>query len=474
MKARRLPLVLTLVGLLVIALLVGNASGSTEDAPASDATFTDSAAQVWFCPGLPAPFQNAAGRVTFANLGAEPAEVIVTALPDDGEIRTQRFNLPGHTTATKARNALGPPGSLTIEAFGPRVIVEEGVVLPTALESTACAEQTSAHWYFPAGVTVRGVAQTLIIDNPYAADAKVNVSFRSSSGVRRPERLQELDVARRSRTIVAVEGEVVREPTVATQVDATSGAIVAAMALTFTPDAGRPGLAYTLGAPDVAARWTFAGAVVNDDTPTFLSLLAAGDDDVTVDVEAIVSGRDRVASAVVDVVHDATVTVRIGRCPREAKVPCVAVPAGESYTLVVRTEEPDEGVVAQLMTRLSGDQGNRGAVTSFGATEPLPAWAFAGSWIRDEQTTELAIYNPEAGEAKVDVQIVRAGKVETPKRLQQVAVRPGGRVNVTVFDDDTMPKADAALVVRSNGRVFVERSIVANDELTRSTGVPAD
>ncbi|HVJ98389.1 MAG TPA: DUF5719 family protein, partial [Acidimicrobiia bacterium] len=360
-----------------------------------------------------------------------------------------------------------------IEAFGPRVIVEEGVVLPTALESSACAERTSAQWYFPAGVTVRGVAQTLIIDNPYAADAKVNVSFRTANGLRRPEGLQELDIARRSRTIVAVEGEVVREGTVATQVDATSGAVVAAMALTFTPDAGRPGFAYALGAPAAADRWTFAGAVVTDDTPTFLSLLAAGENDLTVDVEAIVAGRDRVAPAVVDVVHDTSVTVRIGRCPREAKVPCVAVPPETPYTLIVRTEEPDDGVVAQLMTRLTGSQGSRGAVMSFGATEPLPAWAFAGSWIRDEQTTELAVYNPEATAAKVDVQILRAGKVETPKRLQQVAVSPGGRVNITVFGDGTMPTADAALVVRSNGRIFVERSIVADDEFVRSTGVPA-
>src|SRR5262249_53565171 len=109
----------------------------------------------------------------------------------------------------------------------------------------------------------------------------------------------------------------------------------------------------------------------------------------------------------------------------------------------------------------------------FGATEPLPAWAFAGSWIADEQTTELAVYNPEAAAAKVDVQIVRAGKVETPKRLQQVSVPPGGRLNITVFGNGTMPRGDAALVVRSSGRIFVERSIVADDEIVRSSGVPA-
>jgi hypothetical protein len=471
-------LVLTLVALVVVALLVGNASGSPDEAsptdiPTGDATLTDAPAQVWFCPGLPAPFQNAAGRVTFANLGTEPAEVVVTSLPDDGDIRHQRFNLAGHTTMTKARNALGAPGSLTIEAFGPRVIVEEGVALPTALESAACAEKASAHWYFPAGVTVRGVAQSLIIDNPYAADAQVNVSFRTNNGLRRPERLQELDIARRSRTIVAVEDEVVREATVATQVDATSGSVVAAMALTFTPDSGRPGFAYALGAPDAADRWTFAGAVATDDTPTFLSLLGTGDEDIPVDVQAIINGRDRVAPAVVEVAHDTPVTVRIGRCPRQPKLPCVAVPPGEPYTLVVRTEEPDDAVVAQLMTRYGGGVGNRGAVTTFGAIEPLPAWAFAGSWVRNQQITELAVYNPEATAAKVDVQIVRAGKVETPKRLQQLTVRPGGRVNITVFDDETMPRADAALVVRSNGRVFVERSIVADDELIRSIGVPA-
>lgn len=473
MRARRLPLVLTLVALVLLALLAGNASGSSDDAPGADAALTDAPAQVWFCPGLPAPFQNAAGRVTFANLGAEPAEVVVTNLPDEGEISRRRFRVPAYTTVTKPRNALGAPGSLTIEAFGPRVIVEEGVVLPTALESSPCAEKTSTQWFFPAGVTVRGVSETLIIDNPYAADAKVNVSFRTSNGLRRPERLQELDIARRSRTIVAVENEIVREANVATQVDATSGAIVAAMALTFTPDAGTPGVAYSLGAPAAADRWTFAGGVASAETPTFLSLLATGDEDIAVDVQVVSNGRDRIAPAIVDVLSDRPAVVQIGQCPREPTTPCVAVPPDARYTLVVRAEEPDDGVVAQLSTRYRGDVGNRGAVTTFGATESLTAWAFARGWVRGAQTTELAIFNPDAAAVTVDVDLLRGGQVEKPQRLQQVTVRPGGRVSITVFGDRTIPEADAALVVTASGRVFVERSIVADDELIRSTGVPA-
>jgi hypothetical protein len=473
MRARRLPFVLALVALLVVAVLIGNASGSSApSAPASAAGLAGAQTHTWFCPGLPAPYQNGTGLVTFANTGDQPADVIVTTLPDQGDITRQRFTIAAHTNISKGRHQLGAPGSVTVETTGAGVVVEEGVATAGALESVACATRPSTHWYFPAGVTLRGVRQTLIIDNPYAADAKVNVSFRTANGMRRLERLQNLDVARRSRTIVAVENEVVREANVATQVDAVEGTVVAAQALTFTPDAGTPGVAYTLGAPAPAPRWTFAGSVATERTATFLAIMATGEDDVPVDVQAITASKTPVPPAIVDVEHDVVAVVQVGGCPPEPQTPCVAVPAGERYSLVVRGERPDTKVVAQVLTRYSGDNGDRGATTSFGATEAAPAWVFAGSWVRDEQATVLAVYNPDAAAATVDVQLVRDGKVDNMEKLQQLRVGPGGRANITVFSERNMTSRDGALVVRSSGRVFVERSIVAADELLRSTGVP--
>src|SRR5262245_29717393 len=128
MRLHRLPFVLALLALAIVVVAVGSASDSpaASDAGSPDAALESAQNEVWFCPGMPPQYQGASGGVTFANVGAEPSDVTVTNLADKGEATQQRFQVPANSVVTKVRSALGGPGALTVEAFGSRLVVEEG------------------------------------------------------------------------------------------------------------------------------------------------------------------------------------------------------------------------------------------------------------------------------------------------------------------------------------------------------------
>src|SRR5207302_2436415 len=123
-------------------------------------------------------------------------------------------------------------------------------------------------WLFAAGSTPRGVQQWLVIDNPYASDARVDVTLRTSDGVLRPEPIQGLDIYRRSRALVPIHELAVRKARVAVEVDATLGSVVAAQTLVYTATAGTPGVTTSIGAPASAGEWTFAGGAARRDSNT--------------------------------------------------------------------------------------------------------------------------------------------------------------------------------------------------------------
>src|SRR5262249_27093188 len=155
---------------------------------------------------------------------------------------------------------------------------EEGISAADAFESTPCATRASPHWYFAAGSTPRGVQQWLVIANPYASDAKVNVTLRTSSGVRKPEDLQAMDVARRARTVIAVHDYAVRQDRVAVEVDSEIGSVVASQLSVVTSQAGNPGVAQTIGSPAPASEWTLPGGLARRDASTYLAIVNVGSD----------------------------------------------------------------------------------------------------------------------------------------------------------------------------------------------------
>jgi hypothetical protein len=468
--------VLLLSALVAGALAAGRGSYNPTPQPANvkvapSAAVLARSSTVWFCPGLPPALAHAAARVTFSNIGDTTADVVVTDLADNGTATHVSLRVAADSVLTKARDQLGGAGALTVESFGGRVVVEEGIEGPQALDTAPCATESSAHWYFAAGTTPRGVQQWLVIDNPYASDAKVDVTLRTSSGVHRPAALQSFDIARRSREVVAIHDVSVRQDRVAVAIDAEVGTVIAAQTIVYTTGAGTPGVALSVGSPAAAADWTFAGGVAAPGSTAVLAIANVGSDAAQVDVQATAeSAKQPLAPVNLTVAQDDVAWVQLGQCVAASGKACVNIADGVRYSLDVRSEQ-NVSIVAQTLTRFDDAPAIVGTVTGPGLIAPARGWAFARSRVNGERQTTLSLFNPGADAVVAGVGLVHDGRVERPSALQRVTVPPGRAVTVTVFGGRRTPRFDAALIIDASDPIFVERSIVASGEAAGSVGV---
>ena len=468
MSSRRLPFVITLVVLLVLALVAGNASARSSSQRSNAATPTVGASGVWFCPGLPASLQHGLGRVTVANLSTTNAAVTVTDLSDAGNATTVTFSVAARTTVTKARDTLGAPGALTIEAFGGSVVVEEGIDGRAAGASAPCATATQSRQFFAAGSTLRGIHQSVIVENPYASDAKINLTLRTNVGVQQPDAFQGYDISRRSRVVIPVDTLAVRDARVAVEVDAVSGSVVATQTLEYTADAGVTGVTVALGAPAPSDHWTFPGNVVLAHTNAWVALTNVGTQDALVDVQAAPDQKQTVAPAALTIAPDAVTWVQLGHCGGQDANSCLAVPEGDGYVLTAHAEQGGQ-IVAQILTRGTDTRAPVGADAPMGLVDPSHRVAFAISRVRAEQSTTLSVFNPGSVRTTFTVTLVHDGRAERRSELQAVGLAPGREITMAVAG--TGKHADAAVIVDADQPVFVLRAIHTSTNVARSGGI---
>jgi hypothetical protein len=468
-KPRRALFVIVIVVLLVAAVLVGNARAS-KPAPATQpaSASTLDGGDVWFCPGLPPSLPAGDGRVTFANTGTTPADIAITVLADKTARAHQVLTVAPNSVVTKHRTDVGPAGALTIETFGGRVAIEEGLDGESGFESSPCATRTSATWEFAAGTTPRGVEQWLVLENPYASDAKVDVTLRTNDGVRRPESLQGMDVTRRSRVVVPIHDLAVRVDHVAVEVTARLGEVVAAQTLVYTADAGTPGVATTLGATDASDHWTFAEGANLSDTESWVALANVGGADTSVTLQVIGEKNLQLRPTIVPLPQDAVLWVQLGNCGPKSG-PCANVPDGARYALDVRSDEGAK-VVAQELERLHDSPAGSGATTSLGFTSAAARWVFARSRADVPHGTGLAFLNSLAQSVTVKVTLVHDGLVSHPSELQHLTIGGGRRSSVSIrLSNKSVPIA--AIVVEASAPIAVERQMAGVSDVSRSVGV---
>jgi len=493
MNTHRAPIIVV-----VLVLVVGGiVAGRVHSAPAAHTTAPVDAAQTappgtlsgaWYCPGLPSSFPNRDQTLTLSNMGAARSDAVVTIHPDDGSdpvVRT--LSVAGHTVRTFDRATLSPAGGtakeqarapaasarvpsgpLVVEPMSADVVVQAGLESDALLDQVNCATAASTDWYFAAGTTVRGVSQWLILDNPFSTDARVDVAVRSEAGLRLLPDLQGMDVSGRSRVIVPIHDQAVRQERVAVEVHAKIGKVVAAQTLQFDRASGGPtGVASTLGVLAPATRWWFSDGHASQGASQWVALTDLGPLAANVDVQALIGSDAIVQPVQVSVPGDGVVWVRIGNCQGSDRE-CLRVPANRGYQLVVS----DVGVpiVAQTLSRFGGDTGSQGVTTSIGSTAPADRWVVARTHARNDQSTSISATVPGVHAAHVSVDVVYSGRVEHPRALQNVTIQPSARY---VVPESALPERDAVLVLASDEPIVVESTIYAAQEATRGPGIPS-
>jgi hypothetical protein len=462
---RRWALIGVLVALLLLGAWAGTASARKTQAvaePTSAANVVPGApGSVWFCPGPPTAAMLSSDRIVVANIGASAATVVATVRPDSGQSVQQSFSVAANSRVQRKRALLGPLGALTLESFGGEVAVEEGLNSPSQVTGGACATSASLSWYFAAGATPRAAHQWLMIDDPYATDAKVNVTIRTNEGLLQPDALQSLDIGRRSRVVVEIDKYAVLKDRVAVQVDADPNlSKVVATQMLLGANGGAAG---GLGSPAAADHWVFPQQQLALDGTTWVALTNPGNADAKVAVQAMPASKEVVAPVTFSLAPESVEWVQIGSCATAADTKqCSNVPAGSQYSVDVRA---DEGVpiVAQLLERSA-----TALAAPLGTITPHTEFVFPVSSVIGGGDTRLSIFDGQAAPATVAVASVQNGTATPVARLQRLVVKPGQSVTV-VFTARTHV---GSLVVTSNVPVAVSRTMTSRSDTTVAAGIP--
>jgi len=350
------------------------------------------------------------------------------------------------TVGARSRAAFDVGAAITSEYAGAVVelrggagVVEQRATIPisdnaAATSVAACTTTASRNWYLAEGYTADGSAQQIVLTNPFATAATVQIRFATQDGPREPTELQRTIVPPRSVRILDMAELAARdEPLIGVAVDARQGQLLVSRVQTYA-GAERRGFAVTLAAPAARDQWWFADGEVGEGIVERYSIYNPGDDDV--EVTAALLGVQSTDFVPIDPIE---------------------VPSGR-HAMVFGTQALDARVVIErVLTRTFDGLPTTSVV--MGAPPRFEDGYVATTWTMGYGVTEptedaLVVYNIDAQDAVVTVQAVAPEGIVNVPGLESVALPANGLITVDLTDEVAL---DRQLIVRSTSRVFVER-----------------
>jgi hypothetical protein len=310
-----------------------------------------------------------------------------------------------------------------------------------------------------------------VLDDPYSTDARVDVTLRTDTGLQQLPGLQGIDVPGRSRVVVAVQNQDVRQARVAVQVHADVGRVVAAQTLQFRPVSGPAGLATSIGALAPSSQWWFTDGQTIPGASQWIAISDLSPLGAQVAVQAIVASKTIVVPVVLSVPSGAVSWVQIGGCAH-LQTNCLQVPPNTKYDLEAQADA-NVPIVAQTLSRFGAQKDALGAATSTGSTVPARSWVIARTLVIDERSTSISIMNNGNGAAHISVEVVSGGTVDRPAAFGPVTIAPNARYGLPDDIAGAKNRQDAAVVISSDAPVLVASTIYAQRDTTTAPGIPS-
>ena len=365
-------------------------------------------------------------RVTFANIGTAPADLAVTVLADKGKPSHRNLTVAASSVVTQRRDRSRAGRRVDHRDVRRARARRGGRRRPERHRHVAVRDRRRRrHWHFAAGTTPRGVQQWLVIDDPYASDAKVDVTMRTNDGVRDPSSSRaSTSPAGRGRSSPSTTS---RCATTASRSRSTRGSARSSPRRRCVQlrrrwprcrdDARRR--------PRRSDHWSLAGGASVSGATRWVAIANDGDDDAQVEVQAVPENGEAVPP--VDA-HRRPGRRRVGparQLPDERRRAACAMPDGTRYCLDVRSEQRRAGRRADAHARArDGDDSRRGDDARLERSGA--ALGVRDAVGRRRASTTLAFVNPlaqrRAGRAS---RVVREGRVDHPDSLQAITVPPG-------------------------------------------------
>jgi hypothetical protein len=476
---RRFPSVLVVVlavGAVVAAgLAVDGRTGATEpDAARSAADLAavapaeDALGSTWYCAaGTAAADGGADHRVTIANLGTAPVDVVLTVVPGAavGQAPTvepavdQLAVDPGtRTTVVLAELVAAPYVGAIVEAGRGEVVVEHVVSGGNDPDAAPCASSSSSTWYVAAGTTTRDAREELMLFNPFPDDAVVDVTFTTPDGLRAPPGFAGLIVPGQRVTVVDVGAVVSRHPNVSTSVVARSGRLVVERLQRFDGSDGPAGMAVTPAAPSAAEVWHLPDGLVAEGISEVVTVYNPTDRPAEVDVEVDLDPSTDPSAAVAAAPYSPTIAAHGFTQIDVGDTEDGRVPAGRGHSITVRSQN-GVPVVAERWVRSASPAARTGFEATLGSPVVATRWLSAvGSAVANSVAESLVLANPAAeGIARVRVAASTPSQLLPIAGLEDVEVPAQGRVVIDL--GSYINREDLLLVVTSSLPIVAERAL---------------
>lgn len=433
-------------GLLALDRLVGPlspAEGSV--ARRSRVSSAEELSGAWFCPH---------------GGGTDWRAWIAVANPSDGSatLRVTTMGVAGGRVETPAEigprivrfievPADQPQASSTVEFFGAPVGAAMVVVLPErdGLASDPCAPNGSRQWFVPGGTTVRGQQARVVIMNPFATEATVDVSLAVSEGVVHPGALRGLVLPPRRSVSVKLNRFALGEEAVTASVRATLGRVVAGAIGISTQ-----GVRSAIGLPAPARGWVLPGTA--DDGLTDLQVMVPGA------VEAPIRVRGQRVGGQAPVLDEASVSGRFAeRFELEA----------ERTSLVVEAAGPQPFVASR---RTGSEDAGDGSLTT-GAVPDAARWLAMPASRPGGGGARLILVNPGGRAARARVTLLSdTGPLDAPS-LGNVTLGAGRILAIDLTSVGGL-RPLAAVVEVNDGTLVPAQESISPDGYAVSVGIP--
>lgn len=390
----------------------------------------------WFCPH--GGGQGWRAWVVAANPSDRPASVRVTTFGSSGATVAREEVAPG-ALAYLSVPAEDQAAATTLEFFDSPVAAGMVVARPDGdgIGAEPCADRAATRWLVPEGTSVRGQTARLVVVNPFAESAVVDVALRTKDGPVRPGRVSGVVIGPRRSVAINLNELVLGEEPLVAEVRAALGKVVVG-GVDLVADGG---LRSVLGVREPATTWV---------------LPAAGDGETGQLTVTSPSGRRVPFHVRAQGQESQSVVLEEGSVPADAArtVPIEAQGAG----LVVEADGPEPFVAGRRL--------------SSGTPAPAPAPPRRGGGVSrpppppppPESTDSGAISGvPGGAQAWVAPPAVGPGG----GRSILVLENPGGpelRVDVVLLTASGPPQALAEVTVPAGTSQRVDLSEVVGDE----------
>ena len=407
--------------------------------------------QMWVCPGLPVNGgEGSGGDVVILNTATSTLTgQLSVLLGDDSPAPVDIEVAPGERLVVDV-GALATArfAGVMVEIFDGEGVVEQRARHPVGDALAPCTPSTSPTWYFADGNTEDGTLEEVILTNPYAGAAVVDLRFVTPSGPRAPQALQGLVLEPGSTTVVRLGDDYAPdEPAVAVALEATAGQFVAGRAQHYL-SGGRLGFTLSLGAPAPDDQWWFADGEIGPGITQVISLYNPTDVEVVADVVPLGVPLESVPLEPVQVrvPAGAVSTLNLGDLGQ--------LPDGRHGWLGSSVGEPSL-VVERALTRPAGDFVVTAVTMGVHRASPSTRW-FAPVGVDEPTPAALVVANTTGVEARVTVSDLGPGGAISLPGLQELVLPASGVLSVD------LPAAanGRPLVVDADVEVVVERVLI--------------